>query len=141
MTVWANGQLLRQVLRNLLSNAFKYCPKPAAVTIHARPDRSGRTGHWSAPQVCLCVQDAGPGIPPEELPLLFQKFVRLQRDLSGTVQGSGLGLYISKQFVEAMQGRMWAESAGIAGQGSRFYVTLPCHPQALEDGYGAEHML
>ena len=91
--------------------------------------------------MCLCVQDEGPGIPPEELPLLFQKFVRLQRDLSGTVQGSGLGLYISKQFVEAMQGRIWAESAGIAGQGSRFYVALPGRPQAQDEVYGSEHML
>ena len=139
--VWANGQLLRQVLRNLLSNAFKYCPKPATVIIYATQIDAGGQGPGSAPQVCLCVQHAGPGIPPEELPLLFQKFVRLQRDLSGTVQGSGLGLYISKQFVEAMQGRIWVESAGIAGQGSRFYVTLPCHPQAPDDSNGAEHML
>ncbi len=141
LTVWANGQLLRQVLRNVLSNAFKYCPKPVAVIIYATQIDPGAQGTGSAPQVCLCVQDAGPGIPPEELPLLFQKFVRLQRDLSGTVRGSGLGLYISKQFVEAMQGRMWAESAGITGQGSKFYVTLPCHPQVLDDGHGAKHML
>ena len=120
MIVWANGQLLRQVLRNLLSNAFKYCPKPARVTIHARQIDTAGQIPGSAQEESLCVQDEGPGILPGELPLLFQKFVRLQRDLSGTVQGSGLGLYISKQFVEAMQGRIWAESAGIAGQGSRF---------------------
>jgi len=141
LMVWANGQLLRQVLRNLLSNAFKYCPKPAAVIIHATQIDAGVQGPGSAQEAWLCVQDAGPGIPPEELPLLFQKFVRLERDLSGTIQGSGLGLYISKQFVEAMQGRIWVESAGIAGQGSRFFVTLPCHPQAQDEGYGSEHML
>ena len=133
LIVWANGQLLRQVLRNLLSNAFKYCPKPAKVTIRATQIDAEGQDHGSPQEVCLCVQDAGPGIPHEELPLLFQKFVRLQRDLSGTIQGSGLGLYISKQFVEAMQGRIWVESAGIAGQGSRFFVTLPCHSQA-QDG-------
>lgn len=141
MIVWANGQLLRQVLRNLLSNAFKYCPKPARVTIHARQIDTAGQIPGSAQEVSLCVQDEGPGIAPEELPLLFQKFVRLQRDLSGTVQGSGLGLYISKQFVEAMQGRIWAESAGIAGQGSRFYVALPGRPQAQVEVYGSEHML
>ncbi|HXZ04347.1 MAG TPA: PAS domain S-box protein [Ktedonobacteraceae bacterium] len=130
LMVWANGQLLRQVLRNLLSNAFKYCPKPTTVIIRATQIDAKAQDPGSAQKVCICVQDAGPGIPPEELPLLFQKFVRLQRDLSGTIQGSGLGLYISKQFVEAMQGRIWVESAGIAGQGSRFFVTLPCHPQA-----------
>lgn len=138
LTVWANGQLLRQVLRNLLSNAFKYCPKPASVVVNAAMSDPEAQGTGSAPQVCISVQDAGPGIPPEELPLLFQKFVRLQRDLHGPVRGSGLGLYISKQFVEAMEGRIWVESAGIAGQGSRFYVTLPRPPHALNGGYFAE---
>jgi signal transduction histidine kinase len=138
VTVWANGQLLRQVLHNLLSNAFKYCPEPAAVTIHARQvDAAGQSPGFTQ-DVYLCIQDAGPGILPEELPLLFQKFVRLQRDLSGPVRGSGLGLYISKQFVEAMEGRIWVESAGIAGQGSRFCVMLPCHPHALSNGNFAE---
>lgn len=141
LTVWANGQLLRQVVRNLLSNAFKYCPKPAAVVVNAALSDQAAQETDPAPQVCISVQDAGPGIPPEELPLLFQKFVRLQRDLSGPVRGSGLGLYISKQFVEAMDGRIWVESAGIAGQGSRFYVMLPCHPHALHDGISAEQML
>jgi PAS domain S-box-containing protein len=141
LMVLANGQLLRQVLRNLLSNAFKYSPKPATVIIHAPQIDAGVQGPGSAQEVCFCVQDAGPGIPLEELPLLFQKFVRLQRDLSGTVQGSGLGLYISKQFVEAMQGRIWVESDGIAGQGSRFFVTLPCHPQAQDESYDSEHIL
>jgi len=141
LMVWANGQLLRQVLRNLLSNAFKYSSKPATVIIHATEIDAGMHGPGSAQEVCFCVQDAGPGIPPEELPLLFQKFVRLQRDLSGTVQGSGLGLYISKQFVEAMHGRIWVESAGIAGLGSRFFVSLPCHPHTQDESYVSEHIL
>ena len=141
VTVWANGQLLRQVLRNLLSNAFKYCPKPAMVTIHARQIDAAGQSPASVQEVSLCVQDEGPGIPPEELPLLFQKFVRLQRDLSGTVQGSGLGLYISKHFVEAMRGRIWVESAGIEGQGSRFYIALPCQPHVQDQEYGSESML
>ena len=76
--------------------------------------------------VCICVKDSGPGIPPEEIPFLFEKFVRLKRDLSGTVRGTGLGLYMSKLLVEAMSGRMWVESSGIPGEGSRFCFTLPC---------------
>lgn len=131
LTAWANEQLLRQVIRNLLSNAFKYCPKPASVIISAALRYPAAQGNDQAPQVLISVQDTGPGIPPTELPLLFQKFVRLKRDLSGPMQGSGLGLYISKQFVEAMQGRIWVESAGIAGQGSRFCLTLPCPPFLL----------
>ncbi len=131
LTVWANGQLLRQVIRNLLSNAFKYCPKPASVIISAALSDPAAQGNDQAPQVLISVQDAGPGIPPIELPLLFQKFVRLKRDLSGPLRGSGLGLYISKRFVEAMQGRIWVESAGIVGQGSRFCLTLPYPPFLL----------
>jgi PAS domain S-box-containing protein len=130
LTVWANEQLLRQVLRNLLSNAFKYCPKSAPVVVSATViDQDEREAHTSL-SVCISVQDAGPGIPPEELPLLFQQFTRLKRDLSGPVRGSGLGLYISKRFVEAMEGQIWVESPGINGQGSRFCVLLPSHSHA-----------
>src|SRR5258707_14988990 len=64
-------------------------------------------------------------IPPAEIPMLFGKFVRLKRDVVGPVRGTGLGLYICKQLVEAMGGRIWVESSGIAGEGSRFYFTLP----------------
>jgi len=71
------------------------------------------------------VKDAGPGIPPDELSSLFGQFARLKRDISGSVRGSGLGLYISRQLVEAMEGQIWAESTGIPGQGSCFCFTLP----------------
>jgi signal transduction histidine kinase len=130
LMVWADPQFVHQILRNLLSNAFKYSPGQTAVIINAA--RSERTAQETdtPSQVCLSVQDAGPGIPPAELPLLFGKFVRLQRDLSGTTRGSGLGLYISKQLVEAMNGRIWVESTGRAGEGSRFCFTLPVASQA-----------
>jgi signal transduction histidine kinase len=60
------------------------------------------------------------------LPFLFQQFMRLARDMAGPVHGSGLGLYISKRLIEAMQGQIWVESSGIPGEGSRFCFTLPC---------------
>lgn len=128
-TVWADLHYLRQVLRNLLSNAFKYSPELTSIMISARPEDAAENeseDQVNAPHcICISVKDAGPGIPPEELHLLFQKFVRLKRDLLGTVRGTGLGLYISKRMVEAMNGRIWAESSGIAGEGSRFCFTLP----------------
>ncbi|MGH2493363.1 MAG: sensor histidine kinase [Ktedonobacteraceae bacterium] len=114
-----NARCVRHVLRNLLSNACKYSPQDKPVTISATSDAS------SASQLCISIQDEGPGIPPEQIPLLFAQFVRLKRDLAGTVRGSGLGLYISKNLVEAMDGHIWVESAGIAGEGSRFCFTLP----------------
>ena len=125
LMVVADLQQLHRVLHNLLTNAFKYCPVSSSVIISAMlSDTAGRESR-SASHVCICVKDSGPGIPPEDIPFLFQKFVRLQRDLSGPVRGTGLGLYISKELVEAMGGRIWVESAGIAGEGSRFCFTLP----------------
>jgi signal transduction histidine kinase len=127
----ANEQYFRQILRNLLSNAFKYTPVGTEVLVSARPNGNASHPSESALQICIQVKDAGPGIPPDELPDLFHQFVRLKRDISGQVRGSGVGLYISKQMVEAMGGRIWAESAGVPGQGSCFCFTLAAPiPQA-----------
>jgi signal transduction histidine kinase len=117
VVVLADPQFLRQVLQNLLSNLFKYVPTQTEIVISA-------TQETPSSPVCISVQDAGPGIPAEELPLLFEKFVRLKRDLAGSTRGTGLGLYICKQLVEAMGGRIWVESSGRLGEGSRFCVTL-----------------
>ncbi len=125
LAVLANEQYLRQVLRNLLSNAFKYAPAGTEVLISAEPYGDVAQQSASPSQVCINVKDAGPGIPPDELSSLFGQFARLKRDISGSVRGSGLGLYISRQLVEAMEGQIWAESTGIPGQGSCFCFTLP----------------
>lgn len=125
LTAWADEQYLRHVLRNLLSNACKYAPKQTSVLISATPDESLERETPSMPQVCISVQDAGPGIPPAEQPLLFEKFTRLKRDLASTVRGTGLGLYICKQLVDKMGGHIWVESSGRPGEGSCFRFTLP----------------
>jgi len=125
LVILANEQYFRQVLRNLLSNAFKYTPADTEVLVSAGSYGDATQPSAPASQVCIRVKDAGPGIPPDELSSLFGQFVRLKRDISGQVRGSGLGLYISKQMVEAMGGRVWAESAGIPGQGSCFCFALP----------------
>jgi signal transduction histidine kinase len=89
------------------------------------------TGWCPTSPVCLSIQDAGIGIPPDELPLLFEKFVRLKRDLAGTTRGTGLGLYICKQLVQGMDGSIWVESSGRPGEGCRFCVTLPSFPASI----------
>jgi signal transduction histidine kinase len=128
VVVWADPQFLRQVLRNLLGNIFKYVPKQTEIRIEtAQPTPSSL--------VCLTVQDAGPGIPPEELPHLFEKFVRLRRDLAGKTRGMGLGLYLCKQLVEAMGGQIWVESSGRIGEGSRFCLTLPASSPLTDTMY------
>jgi len=125
LMVRADPQYLRRVLRNLLSNAFKYTPPHTALVIDATLTINTPTGIPSSPSVCISVKDSGPGIPPDDISLLFQKFGRLNRDTSGPIRGVGLGLYISKRLVEAMNGQIWVESLGIVGQGSRFCFTLP----------------
>ena len=125
IVVRANSQCMRQVIRNLLSNAFKYAPAGTPIEISA--DLYGNVVQLpqSLPEVCISMKDAGPGIPAEEIPELFGRFVRLRRDATGRVSGSGLGLYLSKQFVEVMGGQIWVESEGIPGKGSCFRFTLP----------------
>ncbi len=129
LLVSADSQHLRQILRNLLSNAFKYAPLRTPVEVSATLQDSGA----QSGSVRICVRDFGPGIPPVDIPLLFGKFVRLRRDMGGPIRGTGLGLYISKHLVEAMGGSMWVESSGVVGQGSSFYFVLPAHVTAREE--------
>src|SRR5579863_7765964 len=122
-------------MTNLLSNAVKYSPAGAPITVEATttsPDEAppamalfGRNRRLSqAPLVEITVRDQGLGIPPEQIPLLFQRFMRLPRDIASPVIGNGLGLFLCRQFVEAMHGAIWVESQGIAGEGSTFHVRL-----------------
>jgi signal transduction histidine kinase len=126
LMVRADQQYLRQILRNILSNAFKYSSPQTEVTVNASPVIESTAKSVNSSFVCISVKDCGPGIAPEDIPLLFEKFVRLQGDISGAIRGTGLGLYISRHLVEAMGGRIWVESSGIAGQGSKFCFMLPC---------------
>src|SRR5262249_56609744 len=71
------------------------------------------------------VKDYGLGVPPAEVHTLFQRFVRLQRDIAGPVRGTGVGLYLTRTLVEAMGGRIWVESTGVPGEGATFHFTLP----------------
>lgn len=125
LAVWAYQPYLRRVLHNLLSNAFKYTSRQMSVQIRAEEQMASGEERETSPYVLICVQDTGPGIPPAELPFLFEKFVRLKRDVATSIRGNGLGLYICKQLVEAMGGRIWAESSGQIGEGSQFYFLLP----------------
>jgi len=81
-----------------------------------------------APAVEIVVSDNGLVIPPEQIPLLFQRFVRLPRDLASTITGTGLGLYLCRMYMEAMGGRIWVESSGVPSEGSRFYLQLQTPP-------------
>ena len=136
VAVWADEGRLRQVLINLLSNALKYSAPstPIAVAAGEVADRSrhrpfGRRGAGASPDtprmVWVSVQDWGLGVPPHEADKLFQRFVRLERDIAGSVRGTGVGLYLCRVLVEAMGGRIWVKSTGVPGDGSTFSFILP----------------
>ncbi len=109
---------LRQVLVNLLSNAVKFTARgEVVVTASSRPaDDGGVTAQ-------IDVRDTGPGVPPQKMARLFEPFV--QGDASTTRQygGTGLGLTITKRIVDAMSGRIWAETE--LGVGTTFHVVVP----------------
>jgi signal transduction histidine kinase len=119
LAVRADPTRLRQVIRNLSVNALKYSSTGTPVLFSARAIFD------QAPSVILSVSDRGKGIAPWDQSKLFQRFVRLESDLNSTVRGSGLGLYISRRLIEAMNGRIWIESTGKAGEGSTFCIQLP----------------
>jgi len=117
-----------QVISNIIDNAIKYTP--------ASPSQGGPTG-WvkikvenlpvkrskGKETVRISVSDSGVGIKPETLPKLFEKFVRADAD-KVNITGTGLGLYVAKQIIEGLGGKIWAESEG-QGKGSSFFVEFP----------------
>ncbi|MGZ3612040.1 MAG: ATP-binding protein, partial [Ktedonobacteraceae bacterium] len=120
--VQADPLRLRQVLVNVSVNALKYSPPSTPITYSARTITAQRS------RVIIRITDAGKGIAPEEQSRIFQRFYRLERDINSPIRGSGLGLYISRQLIEAMGGKIWVESSGIPGEGSTFHIQLPSAP-------------
>jgi PAS domain S-box-containing protein len=109
---------MRQVLVNLVGNAVKFTEQ-GQVTLGARLEGQ---------RLRLWVQDTGIGIAPERLDRIFEPFTQADASMSRRYGGTGLGTTISRQLVELMGGRIWAESE--PGQGSCFHVDLPCEPAA-----------
>jgi signal transduction histidine kinase len=106
-----DGVRLAQVFENLFTNALKYAPgSPIDILLNQVGDK-----------IVVSFMDHGPGIPKESLPLIFERFYRVRGEK--TVTGTGLGLYICKQIIQAHRGKIWAES--IPGQGTTFLIELP----------------
>lgn len=119
--VWADETRLKQVFRNLIANALRYSPDKTPIRIIASIEQEQEMAR-------VCVIDYGSGIPAGKQEAIFDKFVRLERDTLSITRGSGLGLYITRQLVEAMRGTIIVESSGVQGEGSTFSFTLPMHP-------------
>jgi len=124
LQVHADPCFVRQVIHNLLANAFKYTPAQTCITVSAAPMCVTNELNRKAGMICVRIVDQGPGIPLEQQQFLFQRFVRLPNALESAQPGSGLGLAICKQLVEAMGGSIWVESTGHSGEGCCFSFTL-----------------
>ncbi len=110
--VMADEARIEQVISNLISNAIKYAPEGVIrISGQTRPDK-----------VIICVSDQGPGIAPEDLPHVFDRFYRAP-EASRQTKGAGLGLYLSRAIVEAHGGNMWVDPE--SGHGARICFSLP----------------
>lgn len=115
--VFGDPDKIHEVLLNLVGNALKFTPNGGSITIEFFPDGI---------MVETAVKDSGAGLSKQDLGRLFQKFGRLDSSYTAisTSGGTGLGLYISKNLVELMKGKIWASSEGL-GKGSTFTFSLP----------------
>lgn len=114
---------IRQVVLNLLKNARRFT-EVGTVRLEAKR---------SEEEVIVSVRDTGPGIPPDKLPHIFDEFYQVDQSLRRSHQGAGLGLAISKRFVQAHDGRIWVESQ--EGMGATFFFALPIPDPDLSLSY------
>jgi signal transduction histidine kinase len=121
--VWADAEIVRRILINLLDNGLKFTPAGGSVTVTLTADTEGTTGH--EPGICCTVIDSGPGIPETYRERIFDRYLHTNPG-GAQVQGTGLGLTFCKLAVEAHNGRIWAENG--ENGGSRFSFTLPGIP-------------
>jgi signal transduction histidine kinase len=121
--VEADQERIHQVLFNLLDNAFRFTPDGGSVRVRAVLSKGSCE---------VSVEDTGPGIPEEHLPLVFERFYRVDPSRSRDDGGTGIGLAIARSIVDAHGGRIWAESA--EGKGSTFRFVLPVAGHAPPPG-------
>lgn len=114
--VRGNHRMLLQAIGNLLDNAIKYTPEGGMVTLRLWEENG---------EVILTVRDTGVGIPPEDLPHIFEHFYRARQPGTEHIAGTGLGLTLVQSIVHEHHGRVWVESEGIPGKGSLFGIALP----------------
>ena len=125
--VWADVDLIRRVLQNLVGNAVKFTPRGGQIEVRAA-EWVAAEGKAGGGAVCVSVIDTGPGVPAELEPSLFQKFAVGQQAEHGT----GLGLAFCRLAVEAHGGQIWVESE--EGRGAAFHFTLPVVQRTEDSG-------
>lgn len=132
LPVRADPTRLKQVLNNLLSNAIKYSPQGGPIEVRLRANQADETA-------MIYIRDNGIGVDAEDVPKIFDRFSRIQRKDTVAIPGSGLGLYIAHQIMEAHGGTLTLQPA--PGKGTIAEVTVPLITEVLEDEDGIEPVL
>jgi signal transduction histidine kinase len=152
--LWIIGDAprVRQILTNLLDNAIKYSLPQTTITVLAHKmvlsqveqylskdqiDHALLVEKGDSEVVLVRIIDQGPGVMPEDQLHIFDKFVRAPRSLTTPVRGSGLGLYISRRFAEAMDGKLWLEKS-VPNEGATFSFYLPAVDAPVEVTLGMD---
>jgi len=125
INAWIDREKFEQIINNLLSNAFKFTPEGGSVTVSILPLDPPLMigGEGEAGWVRIVVNDIGPGIPPDKLPHIFDRFYRAEEDSGNYAEGTGVGLTLVRELVKMHRGRISVESE--VGKGTSFTVILP----------------
>lgn len=122
-SVYGDIERVRQIVFNLLDNAYKYSPENSRVVINAFQDQNS---------IQIDIIDKGVGIFPDEHEKIFERFYRSENQMVMSIAGTGLGLPIVKELVELHKGKIWVTSQGVPGEGSIFSFTLPVYQTEQE---------
>ncbi len=118
--VYGDAERVRQILGNLVDNAYNYTPENGTITVQIHPSNGGH-------EVQVDIKDNGVGIALGDQPRVFERFYRGEHPLVLATPGTGLGLSIVRELVLMHKGRIWVQSAGVPGEGSTFSFTLPVY--------------
>jgi signal transduction histidine kinase len=128
-TITADERKLKQIMYNLLSNAVKFTPDGGKISIKAQtcdldntPISTVDSNHNRG--IKISVSDTGIGLNPRDLDRIFNPFEQVETTAGGKLQGTGLGLSLTKNLVKLHGGSIWAESEG-EGKGSTFHIVIP----------------
>lgn len=124
-TLQLDRKIIRLILQNIITNAVKYTAGKGKISLTIKLHQKTA----NRPELFFSVTDSGAGIPQKDQPKIFSKLYRADNIKKFDANGSGLGLYIVKSFVELCEGRIWFKST--EGRGTTFYVTIPLNPNQL----------
>ena len=129
-SVLGDNKRIIQVMTNFISNAYKYSPPGATITIHAKPDKRyiSRKGQFVGEVMIISITDTGIGMSDDDLKKIFRvDYFRSENELALQEKGTGLGMMITKRIIDGHGGEVWVESE--LGKGSTFAFVIPLAPQ------------